>query len=180
MSVTTASNAESTACCPDAAAILAELEREAPATRRALARVPMEKLDWRPHPKSMSVGQLAIHVAGIPGNLARLSQGPGFDVASRPPGPPAQPEPNVDLVRHLDEGLAQARAILSTWTDADAEATWRLSNGDKEVFAIPRRQMVRTMLLNHWYHHRGQLQVYLRLLDVPVPVVYGRSADEGF
>lgn len=161
------------------AELAAELQRESAATRRILERVPKDKLDWAPHAKSMTLGQLAIHVASIPGGMARMARGDGFDVSTRQPKP-AQPDPATDFVGHLDAGLAEAKEVLSSWTDADANATWRLSHGDREMFAIPKRQMVRTMMLNHWYHHRGQLAVYLRLLDVPIPVIYGRSADEGF
>lgn len=164
-----------------AASLLAELDRESKTTRRVLARVPAEKLEWKPHPKSMSLGQLAVHVAGIPGQMTKMVRGEGYDIPG-PGGPPAQPESGTDFVGKLDVGLADARELLSGWTDADAEATWRLTagGGQKEVFAIPRAQMIRTMLLNHWYHHRGQLSLYLRMLDVPVPAVYGRSADESF
>jgi len=159
------------------APLIAELERESKATRKVLERVPREKLEWRPHPKSMSLGQLANHVAGIPGNIARMAQGEGFNAADRTGSYP-QPEPGTDFAANLDAGLEESRAILSQWDAQTASRTWRLTAGDKEVFAIPRVEMIRSMLLNHWYHHRGQLTVYLRLLDVPVPAVYGRSADE--
>jgi uncharacterized damage-inducible protein DinB len=161
-----------------ATSLATELARESKATRRVLERVPMDKLDWSPHPKAMTLGQLAVHVAGIPGNMANMARGEGFDAASRPQGPPAQPEAGTDFVAKLDSGVAAAQDILGGWSDEEAGALWRLSSGDREVFAIPRTQMVRTMLLNHWYHHRGQLSLYLRMLDVAVPAVYGRSADE--
>jgi len=163
---------------PAAASLMSELQRESKATRRVLERVPMDQLDWKPHPKSMTLGQLAVHVAGIPGNMANLANGQGFDVSTRPAGPPAQPAEGTDFVAKLDQGLAAAQDVFAGWSEADVQGTWRLSAGDREVFAIPRAQMVRTMLLNHWYHHRGQLSLYLRMLDVPVPAVYGRSADE--
>jgi uncharacterized damage-inducible protein DinB len=159
---------------------MSELHRESKATRRVLERVPMDKLDWKPHPKSMTLGQLAVHVAGIPGNMANLAKGEGFDVSTRPAGPPAQPADGTDFVAKLDQGLAAAQDVFTGWSEDDVQGTWRLSAGDREVFAIPRAQMVRTMLLNHWYHHRGQLSLYLRMLDVAVPAVYGRSADESF
>jgi len=159
------------------APLIAELERESKATRKVLERVPNEKLEWRPHPKSMSLGQLANHVAGIPGNIARMAQGEGFNAADRKGGYP-QPEPGTDFAANLDAGLDESRSILSQWNSETASGTWRLTAGEQEIFSIPRVEMIRSMLLNHWYHHRGQLTVYLRLLDVPVPAVYGRSADE--
>jgi uncharacterized damage-inducible protein DinB len=173
------SNAVSSAS-PAAALLMSELARESKTTRRVLQRVPMDKLDWKPHPKSMTLGQLAVHVAGIPGNMANLAKGEGFDVSTRPAGPPAQPAEGIDFVEKLDQGLTTAQDVFAGWSDEDAQGIWRLSAGDREVFAIPRAQMVRTMLLNHWYHHRGQLSLYLRMLDVAVPAVYGRSADESF
>jgi uncharacterized damage-inducible protein DinB len=160
-----------------AAPLIAELDREAKATRKVLERVPAEKLEWRPHAKSMTLGQLANHVARIPGHIAGVARGEGMD-AARSNGQPPQPAPGTDFAATLDASLAESRAILSGMDDGSAEAPWTLSFGGREVFSIPRLQVLRTMLLNHWYHHRGQLTVYLRLLDVPVPAVYGRSADE--
>jgi uncharacterized damage-inducible protein DinB len=161
-----------------AKALIAELEQEAAATRRLLERVPADKLAWKPHAKSMTIGQLAQHVAGIPGHVSRMAQADGFDAAKARPEP-AQPENAEGLVPKLEESLADARAFLSGLDEESAAAPWQLSHGEREVFTVPRLGMVRTMLMNHWYHHRGQLTVYLRLLDVPVPAVYGRSADEG-
>jgi uncharacterized damage-inducible protein DinB len=125
----------------------------------------------------MTLGQLANHVARIPGNISRLAQGEGLD-AAKSSGAPPQPEPDADFAATLDAGIEESRAILAGFDEGSAQAPWRLTFGEKEVFTIPRLEVLRTMLLNHWYHHRGQLTVYLRLLDVPVPAVYGRSADE--
>ena len=160
-----------------ASKLLAELEREAKTTRRLLKRVPSDKLGWKPHPKSRSLGQLAAHVAGIPGNISRRVQSERMDVG-KARAAIAEPEPGADFVADLDAGVAQAREVLSGWNDADALVLFRVSHGDEELFAMPRGEAIRTMLLNHWYHHRGQMTVYLRILDVPVPAVYGRSADE--
>ena len=160
-----------------AAALLDELEREAKPTRKILARVPGDKLAWKPHAKSMTLGQLAGHVAGIPGGMARRAREEGMDMPQSPPDP-AQPDAGVDFVAKLDAGISEARELLSTLEDDEAFAPWRMTAAGREIFAIPRIQMLRTMLFNHWYHHRGQLAVYLRLLDVPVPAIYGRSADE--
>jgi len=160
-----------------AAALLDELEREAKPTRKILARVPGDKLAWQPHPRSMTLGQLAGHVAGIPGGMARRARGEGMDMPQSPPAP-AQPDAGVDFVAKLDAGISEARDLLSSLEDDEAFAPWRMTTAGREIFAIPRIQMLRTMLFNHWYHHRGQLAVYLRMLDVPVPAIYGRSADE--
>jgi uncharacterized damage-inducible protein DinB len=156
--------------------ILAELEQEAPATRRVLARVPDAHLSWRPHPKSFSLGQLALHVATIPGNIAQLA---ALEQLAEPPQfvQPAATRA-AELVPALDASLAQARQILSGFDDAAMTGTWRLLSGGRELMALPRAAILRTIMLNHWYHHRGQLLVYLRLHDVPLPSVYGPTADE--
>lgn len=158
-------------------ALIAELDAETPATRRVLERLPADKLDWRPHPKSMSVGQLAQHLASIPGNVARFVQMDGMDVATRPTEY-ASCESKEAVLAAFEASVQTARDVLSNLDEARANATWRLTFGDREIFAKPRLGVMRTMCFNHWYHHRGELVVYLRLLDIPVPVVYGRSADE--
>ncbi|HEY6222120.1 MAG TPA: DinB family protein [Candidatus Eisenbacteria bacterium] len=160
-----------------AAALLAELEQEALATRRVLERVPPDKLAWKPHPKSMSLGQLAGHVAGIPGFISRMAAQDGHDAATSHQQP-GQPRSTAEILDRLSASLAEARSVFGALREDQLSTPWRLSFGDREVFTIPRIGVLRTMLLNHWYHHRGQLTVYLRLLDVPVPAVYGRSADE--
>ena len=157
--------------------LISEMEQEAKATRRVLERVPADKLEWQPHPKSMSLGQLALHVATIPGRITLLAKSDGFNAATASFTPP-QPQSADEFLPALDAGLAEAASFLGGLADEDATAPWRLTHGEREVFTIPRVGVIRTLLLNHWYHHRGQLLVYLRLLDVPVPVVYGRSADE--
>lgn len=162
---------------PAARTLIAELDSEASTTRRVLERVPADRFDWRPHPKSMSAGQLAQHVAAIPGGVARFAQLDGMDVATRPQDY-ASCESRDALLATLDASIAAMRDMLAGLDEARAHATWRLTFGDQEIFALPRLNVVRTMGLNHWYHHRGELVVYLRLLDVPVPIVYGRSADE--
>lgn len=161
-----------------ARALIAELEMEAASTRKLLERVPADKLNWRPHSRSMTIGQLASHVAGIPGHVSRMARSDAFDVSSARSEPP-QPESAKELLAKLEESLGEARALLSSQDEESLAAPWRLTQGEREVFTVPRLGMLRSMMLNHWYHHRGQLTVYLRLLDVPVPAVYGRSADEG-
>jgi uncharacterized damage-inducible protein DinB len=162
---------------PAARALIAELDAEAPATRRVLERLPADRFDWRPHPKSMSAGQLAQHLASIPGSVARFAEMDGLDVATRPTEYDSCQSQEA-LLATLEASVVAAREFLAGLDDARANAIWRLTFGDREVLAIPRLGVMRTMCFNHWYHHRGELVVYLRLLNVPVPIVYGRSADE--
>ena len=156
--------------------ILAELDQEAHATRRVLERVPQAQLSWRPHPKSMSLGQLALHVATVPGLVAELAAKESI------PEPPAFTQPEAataaELVPALDASLAKARQILGGLDDEKLNATWRLMSGDRELMAMPRAAVLRMIMLNHWYHHRGQMLVYLRMHNVPLPSVYGPTADE--
>lgn len=158
-------------------AMISELSQEKATTKKVLERVPEGQLSWRPHPKSMTLGQLALHVASIPGDLAGLAQLEEFD-ASMANFEPAVPESNAQILAALDASVARATSYLQTLTAETAGASWRLTLRGKELFTMPRIGLLRSLLLNHWYHHRGQLSVYLRLLDVPVPVIYGRSADE--
>ncbi|HUF34537.1 MAG TPA: DinB family protein [Gemmatimonadales bacterium] len=160
-----------------AEALLAELEREAKVTRRLLERVPAQHLAWRPGPKAMALGPLALHVASIPGSIAGLARLDGLDAATVN-FEPAMPAGVEELVPALEAGLEQARVLLRGFGPEAAAAPWRLTSNGKEVFTIPKAALIRTLMLNHWYHHRGQLVVYFRCLDVPVPAVYGRSADE--
>ena len=157
--------------------MLSELREEAGITRRVLDRVPADKLSWRPHPKSMSLGQLALHVASIPGSLARLTQLDEFDV-SKASFNPAAPTDVKEIHSAFDESIRSAEDCICNMTEQKAKGNWRLLVRGKEAFSQPRTAVMRSIMLNHWYHHRGQLSVYLRLLDVPVPVIYGRSADE--
>ena len=156
--------------------LLQELEQEAPATRRVLARVPGDRLDWRPHERSMSMGQLANHLAQLPRGIVAASLQPSFDpVALTPPVPPA----GIDaLLATFDDAMTYVRATLGAMSDADLDIPWKVMRGEKVLFTMPRRAVLRTILLNHSYHHRGQLTVYLRLNGVPLPSVYGPSADE--
>jgi len=160
-----------------ALALAAELDAEFAITRRILERVPSNHLAWQPHAKSMTLGQLAQHLALIPGNMSRLSQQDGIDMATRKieyvPG-----ESTTAILATFDASVATAKASVRELDEAQTHATWRMTFGEREIFAIPRIAMLRTMLLHHMIHHRGELVVYLRLLDVPVPLVYGRSADE--
>jgi uncharacterized damage-inducible protein DinB len=155
--------------------LLQELEQEAQATRRVLERVPDAHLDWRPHPKSYSLGQLALHVAQIPGSVASLAmQSP----ATPPSFEQKRAESSRDLVPALQESINLAKSKIGDASDETMMETWRLVAGERELLAMPRGAFLRAIMLNHWYHHRGQLLVYLRQLNVPVPSVYGPTADE--
>lgn len=158
-------------------ALVAELEQEAASTRRVLERVPADRLDWQPHPKSMTLGQLALHVASIPGTVCRIAQLDSLDATTADFNPP-HPQSAADFLPALETAVADAKSFLGGLDEQTAMAPWRLTAGEREIFTVPRMGMIRSILFNHWYHHRGQLTVYLRLLDVPVPAVYGRSADE--
>ena len=156
--------------------LLQELEHEAQTTRRVLERVPDAHLGWKPHPKSMSLGQLALHIATVPGGVAE------FAAQSVIPEPPpfiqATAASSAELVPALEQSVAKAKAILGGMDDVTMNATWTLMSGGQVLMALPRAAFLRAIMLNHWYHHRGQLAVYLRQLNVPVPSIYGPSADE--
>jgi len=156
-------------------ALLNELDREAQTTRRVLERVPNDRLGWKPHDKSMSLGQLALHVATIPGGIAQAVQQSPMPL---PPFQQASATNAAELVPALDASVAKAKEILRTMDDAALARTWRVVDGDREVLALPVAAVLRSIMLNHWYHHRGQLSVYLRQVGVPVPSIYGPSADE--
>ncbi len=159
-------------------AFIAEIEQEAEATQRLLERVPEDQLTWKPHEKSMTLGQLALHVASATGDVADMLELDELDGGSVEFGNNPQPESKQQILSALDERLANARAKLDALDDASAMKMWTLKVGNEVAFSIPRIALARTLMLNHWYHHRGQLTVYLRLLDVPLPVTYGATADE--
>jgi len=156
--------------------LLMELEKESEATRRLLELLPEDKLAWKPHPKSMTVGQLAMHVAMIPGAIASVVRADSFDVSTdmRPP----QPETRAQAIEAFEKSKAEADDILGQFDDDALEKMWAAKKGSRTVTMLPRGAVIRFILLNHLIHHRGQLSVYLRLLDVPLPSIYGPSADE--
>jgi uncharacterized damage-inducible protein DinB len=137
----------------------------------------VDKLLWKPYPKSMSLGQLALHIAIVPGRLAGITQQESFDVSQRNFEPP-QPKSLSEIQTAFEESVREAESCMKGMTDETAQSSWRLMLGDKQILQKSRVAAMRSIMLNHWYHHRGQLSAYLRLLDVPVPVIYGRSADE--
>ena len=157
--------------------VIREFREEIAATKRLLDRVPADKLTWKPHPKSMSLGQLALHIAVIPNRISALVKADHFDVSQANFNAP-QPANLEEIHRDLAESVTAAESYFGSLTEDSASENWRLMQRDKEISSKPRIAVIRSLMLNHWYHHRGQLSVYLRLLDVPLPVVYGRTADE--
>ena len=154
-----------------------EIRREAATTRRVLERIPDDKLGWKPHAKSMTLGQLGMHVATIPGAFAGIALADNFQVDPARLVPP-EAKSTADILNALDSGVKAAEDYLGTVTESTAAATWSATLNGRQMMSMPRAVMLRTLMLNHWYHHRGQLSVYLRLLDVPVPSIYGPSADD--
>jgi uncharacterized damage-inducible protein DinB len=156
--------------------LLQELEQEAQTTRRVLERVPDNQLNWRPHEKARTLGELAMHVAIVPGAVASLIASPS------PAQVPKFTDPILkgasELLPTLDQSIATAKKIVGGMDETAFNATWRMMQDDRELFALPRAALLRSIMLNHWYHHRGQLSVYLKELDVPIPSIYGPSADE--
>jgi uncharacterized damage-inducible protein DinB len=155
--------------------IIQELEMEAATTRRVLERVPETRFSWAPHPKSRTLGTLSMHIAGNPGSVMTLaSQNP----AEIPGNADVTPTSTAEVLTTLDASVADAKRMLEGMSDAQFTETWRVHANGRELMAMPRMAFLRMVLLNHWYHHRGQLSVYLRELDVPLPSIYGPSADE--
>lgn len=158
-------------------AFLQEIENEAKTTRRVLERVPEDKYSWKPHPKSMSLGQLALHLAQSAGYADWVCT----DVFEFTPdmGNLKEPANRAELLKALDDAVAKAKQALPKVGDAGLATMWKAVAGPNTVMEMPKVAVVRVVACNHTYHHRGQLSVYLRLLDVPVPSIYGPSADEG-
>jgi len=156
--------------------ILDELTREAATTRRVLERVPSDQLGWRPHPKSKTIGELAWHTAAIPARIAKIVQQDDVDVTTVKQAP--MPETTTGIVEGFDRQVAEAKELLARLDDAALSRVTTMRRGDVKVFSGPKLALLRTVMLSHSYHHRGQLSVYLRLLNVPVPSIYGPTADE--
>jgi uncharacterized damage-inducible protein DinB len=155
--------------------MIAELTREAETTRRVLERVPDDRLSWKPHPKSMSLGQLALHVAQLPLGIAMLVERLTVEL---PTVPLVEPASRGEILDALERSVAHATERLAAWGDEGLDAPWTLTRDGAALVTMPRGEVLRALMLNHSYHHRGQLTVYLRLLDVPLPPVYGPTADE--
>lgn len=159
--------------------LLPEYDHELATTRRVLERVPEAEFGWKPHPKSMTLGQLAGHVASIPFWLSATIDTPFYDVTAGDREASLEPPASRDvMLKQFDEKVRKARASLANASDAEMMAPWSLKQGGTVIFSMPRVAAVRSFVMNHMIHHRGQLSVYLRLKDVPVPAIYGPSADE--
>jgi uncharacterized damage-inducible protein DinB len=155
--------------------LLAEFETQAAITRRFLERLPEDKLTWKPHERSMTAGQLAYHLAFVPGGVVRLVQNNPATFPESFTFP--QPSSCTEILNSLDESIATVREVLPGFDDAAMNETWRLV-GPQASLALPRALFLRDVMLSHWYQHRGQFSVYLRLLNIPVPASWGPSADE--
>lgn len=156
-------------------ALRIEFEREMAFTRKFLERTPTEKLAWAPHPRSMTLGVTTGHIAEL-ADWSDVLRHQTFDVATLVAPPP--PASTSDLLVQFDAGVTSTCLALTGRTDAELFAVWTVTRGDETLFTMPKLTMLRAVLMNHLIHHRGQLTVYLRLLDVPVPALYGPSADE--
>ncbi len=155
--------------------LLMEIEQEGQTTKRVLERIPEDKLSFKPHPKSFSLGQLGLHIASVPGSISAAAvpdswEAPGFSQA--------EPKNRQEVLDTFSRSMESAKEALKKMDDARLNATWKLTKNGKVLLEMPRIAFLRSILMNHNYHHRGQLSVYLRILDVPVPSIYGPSADE--
>jgi uncharacterized damage-inducible protein DinB len=155
--------------------LLAEFEIQAPLTRKFIERLPEDQFNWQPHEKSMTAGQLAYHLASVPSGIVRFVQtnpaeAPGFNFP--------QPKSREEILRLHDEGAAIVRELLPKLDDRAMNETWRLVHEGKEVLAQQRGLFIRDVMLSHWYQHRGQFSVYLRILGIAVPATWGPTADE--
>lgn len=157
-------------------ALLPEFDREMTTTRTVLERVPEDRFAWKPHVKSFSLGELATHVANLPTWGTETLNRSEIDIGGSPTL--AAMSSTAEVLAAFDANVAAARAALVAKTDAELAAPWSLKRSGKTVFSMPKSAVLRAFVLSHLIHHRGQLTVYLRLLDVPVPSVYGPSADE--
>jgi uncharacterized damage-inducible protein DinB len=158
--------------------LLPEFDREMGLTRRVLERVPDGQFAWKPHEKSMTLGRLAEHLAELPQWLMLTIKESQIDLGIGRPAGYQSPATRAAVLAMFDSNVSGARAALSGRTDAEMMAPWTLKNQGKEVFTMPKAAVVRGFAMNHMIHHRGQMMVYLRLQNVPVPSVYGPSADE--
>jgi uncharacterized damage-inducible protein DinB len=161
-------------------ALLPEFDREIGHTRGSLERVPADKFSWKPHEKSTPMGRLAMHIALLPTWITETIKKDSLDIA--PPGAPPYKMPEVTTTKELleifDKGVAEARSCLANTNDARLAKPWSLLMTGRTIFTLPRTVVLRSTVMNHLIHHRAQLGVYLRLNNVPVPAIYGPSADE--
>lgn len=163
-----------------AQSLLPEFDQEMASTRKVLERIPSEKWNWKPHEKSGTLGWLSAHVGTIPGWYTMTLKTESLDYA--PVDGPQYEAPKIENTQQLlaafDKDCREARAVLNQASDADFSVNWTLLAGGQEIFTMPRIACLRSMVMNHMIHHRAQLTMYLRLLNVPIPGLYGPSADE--
>lgn len=160
-------------------ALLAEFDHEMGTTRRLLERVRDADFGWKPHEKSYSLGQLAGHIAHLPHWLGDICDTETYDAeTAADQARPIVPSSTEHLLKTFDQNVNLARARIGELTDAMMLAKWTLTTGSQQMFSMPRASVLRTFIMNHLIHHRGQLTVYLRLRDVPLPSMYGPTADE--
>jgi uncharacterized damage-inducible protein DinB len=159
-----------------AQSFLKEFLTQAAITRRFLERLPEDKLTWKPHEKSMTAGQLALHIAKVPGGIIQFVAENPRQTLGKFEFP--QPASRDEILKAFDESVATVRSQLPKYDDTAMNETWRLMAGNKEIVSLPRREFIRDIMLSHWYQHRGQFSVYLRLLNVAVPASWGPSGDE--
>jgi uncharacterized damage-inducible protein DinB len=159
-----------------AQSMFAEFEEQVPVTRKFLERLPVDKLTWKPHEKSMSAGQLAFHIATVPGSVVQFVKQNPAQVPEFKGFP--QPSNLQEILNAFQESVSTVKSTLLQFNDDAMDETWHLAQGDTTLLTQPRAQFLRDIMLNHWYQHRGQFSVYLRLLNVAVPSSWGPSADE--
>jgi len=158
-------------------ALLPEFDHEMGTTRRLLERVPEDRMGWKPHQKSMTLGRLATHVAEIPHWAQTIIKDSVFDL-KRDEFVPKTVASRAELLKTFDDRAAAARALVAAASDGELMATWTMKSGGQEVLSLPKAAVWRSFVMNHIIHHRGQLSVYLRENNVPIPSIYGPSADE--
>jgi uncharacterized damage-inducible protein DinB len=159
------------------ATVLPEFDREMATTRTMLERVPDGRAHWTPHVKSWTMGELASHIAHLPRLGLIAMESDELDISPANVGENPKFESTIGLVRTFDDNVKKARAAIETASDSDMMEPWTLRKAGKTLWTLPRAAVLRTFILSHMIHHRGQLSVYLRLNDVPLPPVYGPSAD---
>jgi uncharacterized damage-inducible protein DinB len=158
--------------------LLPEYDRETDTTRRVLDRVPDGAMGWKPHATSMSLGALAAHVASLPAWTGYVMRDTSLDISTTPPESPGPPASIGDLLQTFDDNVASARALLVDSIDGELCTPWTLRRGSRVVFTLPKIATLRYFVLNHLIHHRGQLCVYLRMLNIEVPAIYGPATDD--
>jgi uncharacterized damage-inducible protein DinB len=160
--------------------LLPEFDYEMASTRKTLERIPDDKFDWKPHDRSMTMGGLATHLANLPTWVVRAIKHDSFDMAPVGEAPPraVQATSRIEVLDTFDKNVTEARATIAEASDEELMKKWSLLSGGETVMTLPRAAVVRSFVMNHSIHHRGQMSVYLRLNDLPVPALYGPSADE--